>query len=71
MSNPKVIPMSKAYFFILNQVPSMTYPSIDDCVRALKSRLAYDMPLRKAKIPLYSVDSTLDVRLVRYYTIGE
>lgn len=63
--------MPKAYFYILSQVPSMAYPSIDDCIRALKSRLTYDMPLRKAKIPIYSVDSTLDVRLVRYYTIGE
>lgn len=64
-------PISKAYFFILNKVPSMAHPSINDCIRALKSRLAYEMPLRKAKIPIYSVDSTLDVRLVKYYSIGD
>lgn len=65
------IPFSKAYFFILNQIPSMPHLSIDLCVKALKARLAQDMPLRKSKVPIYSVDSTLDVRLIKYYSIGE
>lgn len=69
MTNTNTI--SKAYFFILNQIPSEAYPAIDTCVKALKARLAQDMPLRKSKIPLYSVDSTLDVRLIKYYSIGE